>query len=333
MKKLLRIVGWAAAAVAGLAILTYGAAWAVAKSRYERQWTAHDADFPIPMPLGEAELVALHDERIAAGARSDDPLAGIDLDAIALERAVARGERIVATRAGCSGCHGPDFGGRTLVDEWIVGRWAAPNLTTGKGSITVDYRPSDWDLAVRHGLRHGGRTSTMPTLEFANLSDRELSDIVAYIRSMPAVDRESGTMRYGPMISFVFATKPDFIIAFDLDHQKAHVREPPAAGVTTEFGQHLVQVCTGCHGPGLSGGKIKGAPDRQVYPNLTPHESGLKDWTEADFMRALREGKRKDGSAISDAMPWKHYAGMSDEELKAIFAYLTALPPRAKGNR
>jgi mono/diheme cytochrome c family protein len=248
-------------------------------------------------------------------------------------RRAPRGERINATRAGCSGCHGEDFGGRALVDEWIIGRWAAPNLTTGKGSVTVDYRPSDWDHAVRHGLRHNGRTSAMPTVEFANLSDRELSDIAAYIRSKPAIDRESGTTRYGPILAYVFAGKPDFVAAFDIDHQNAHAREPPAAGVTAEFGQHLVQVCTGCHGPGLSGGKIEGDPDGTVYPNLTPHETGLRDWTEADFMRAIREGKRKDGSAISEAMPWKHYAGMSDEELKAIYAYLRYVPPRAKGNR
>jgi mono/diheme cytochrome c family protein len=333
MKKILKVLGWILLGIAGLAVAAYATAWGIAKYQHEKTWVAHEVDFPIPFPLGEAELAALRAERVAAGASAEDPLEGIDLGALALERAVARGDRIVATRAGCAGCHGEDFGGRALVDEWVVGRWAAPNLTTGTGSITADYRPSDWDHAVRHGLRHGSRTSTMPTLEFANLSDRELSDIVAFIRSKPAVDRESVAMRYGPMIAFVFAGKPDFIAAFDLDHQKPHAREPPAAAVTAEFGRHLAQVCIGCHGPGLSGGKIEGDPDGTVFPNLTPHESGLGDWTEADFLRAIREGKRKDGTAISEEMPWKHYAGMSDEELQAIYAYLRSLPPTAKGNR
>jgi mono/diheme cytochrome c family protein len=333
MKKFFRVLGYVLLGIVGVAVAAYATAWGIAKYRHEKKWVAHDVDFPVPFPLSEAELMSLRAERAAAGAPAGDPLAGVDLGALALERAVARGKRIVATRTGCSGCHGDDFGGRTLVDEWIVGRWAAPNLTTGKGSVTADYRPSDWDHAVRHGLRHGSRTSTMPTLEYANLSDRELSDIVAYIRSMPAVDRESGKMRYGPMIAYVFARKPDFIAAFSLDHQKPHAREPPSAGVTAEFGRHLVQVCIGCHGPGLSGGKIKGEPDGVVYPNLTPHDTGLKDWTEADFLRAIREGKRKDGSAISDEMPWKAYSAMSDEELKAIYAYLRSVPPTAIGNR
>ena len=53
----------------------------------------------------------------------------------------------------------------------------------------------------------------------------------------------------------------------------------------------------GCHGPNLSGGKVSGDPNMPLVANITPHESGLKGWTEADFIRALREGKRKDGTA------------------------------------
>ena len=319
MKKLLRILGWSLATIAGLAVIAYAVAWGIAKSRYGKQWVAHDAEFPVPFPLDDAELAALP--------------AGADPGALALERAVARGERIVSTRAGCSGCHGADFGGVALVDEWMLGRWAAPNLTTGRGSVTTGFDAADWDHAVRHGLRHDGRTSTMPAVEFTNLSDRELSDIVAFIRSKPPVDRTIGTMRFGPVFAFVFAGAPDFMVAFDLDHEAPHAREPPQTAVNVEFGAHLVQVCRGCHGPGLSGGKIQGDPGMPIVGNLTPHETGLKDWSEADFVRAIREGKRRDGSAISDYMPWKAYAKMSDDELKAIFAYLRTVPPLEKGNR
>ena len=333
MKKLLKVLGWSLLAIVGLAVIAYAIAWGIAKSRYERKWLAHEASFPIPFPLGDAELAALREERIAAGASTDDPLAGMDLQAIALARAIDRGERLVATRTGCSGCHGKDFGGADLLDILMLGHWAAPNLTTGKGSVTLDYTASDWDHAVRHGLRGNGRTSSMPAVEFTNLSDRELSDMVAYIRSMPPVDRTVGKMRFGPILSFVFAAKPDWVVAYNIDHQKAHVREPPPSSPTAEYGEHLVQVCRGCHGPGLSGGKIQGDPGMPIVANLTSHETGLKDWTEADFIRAIREGKRKDGSSISEYMPWKLYGAMSDDELKAIYAYLRTVPPKPKGNR
>ena len=70
-----------------------------------------------------------------------------------------------------------------------------------------------------------------------------------------------------------------------------------------------------------------------IVANLTPHETGLRDWTEGDFIRAMREGKRKDGTAISGFMPWKAYAQMGDAELRAIYAYLRTVPAVDKGNR
>jgi len=333
MTKALRILAVALLAIVAFGILAYGVAWGIAKSRYEKQWVAHDADFPIPFPLTEAELAALRADSIAAGAPADDPLVGMDLKAVALARAIDRGEQLVKSRVGCNGCHGTDFGGAVLVDALPVGRWAAPNVTAGKGSVTLTYTASDWDHAVRHGLRQGGRTSSMPAVEFTNLSDRELSDIVAFIRSQPPVDREVPKMRYGPVFAFVFASAPDYVVAYSIDHQKAHAREPPPATPTAAFGEHLVQVCRGCHGPGLSGGKIQGDPNMPIVANLTPDESGLKAWSESDFIRAIREGKRPDGSAISEYMPWKAYGQMSDDELKAIFAYLRTVPAKPKGNR
>jgi hypothetical protein len=82
----------------------------------------------------------------------------------------------------------------------------------------------------------------------------------------------------------------------------------------------------------LSGGTLAGDPDMPVVANLTPHFTGLKSWSEEDFIRALREGKRKDGTEISKMMPWQAYGQMSDTELKAVWAYLQTVPPLEKGN-
>lgn len=333
MKKLLKILGWSVIAIVVAALLAYGLAWWVTSSRYDKQWIAHDATFPIPFALGEAELAALRAERTAAGAPAVDPLAGVDLQAIALERAIARGKHLVDSRVNCNACHGKDFSGGVIVDVAVVGRWVAPNLTTGKGSVTLEYTAADWDHAVRHGLRRGGRTSSMPSQDFVNLSDHELSDIVAYIRGMPPVDRDLGPVKFGPVFTFMLATDSKALPASAIDHAKAHPVEPPETAPTAAFGEHLVQVCRGCHGERLSGGKLKGDPNMPIVANLTPHETGLKDWTEADFIRALREGKRQDGTAISEFMPWRAYGQMGDSELKAIWAYLQTVPSVEKGNR
>jgi mono/diheme cytochrome c family protein/cytochrome c553 len=332
VKRVLKYAAWALAAFVVVALAALFWAYQVATSRYEKQWTVHTADFPIPFPLREGELATLRAERIAAGAPANDPLAGVDLQAVALERAIGRGQHLVESRTNCNECHGKDLGGATVIDVAFVGHWVAPNLTTGDGSVTKNFTANDWDRAVRHGVRHNGRTSSMPVVEFLNLTDHELSDIVAYIRSLPPVNRDMGAVKLGPVFAFMIATDPKALGAFTIDHGKAHVVEPPVEETSVELGQHIVQVCRGCHGEHLSGGKLAGDPDMPIVANLTPHETGLKTWNETDFIRAIREGKRKDGTEISKMMPWQAYGRMKDTELKAVWAYLQTIPPLEKGN-
>lgn len=333
MRRVLKIVVWILGVVLVLALGASGIARVVAGRKYNKRWTTHDVSFPMPFPLSATELEALRAERLAAGAPAADPLAGVDLDAAALARAVARGEHLVKTRVACDGCHGADLGGQVLIDQAIVGYWAPPNLTGGPGGITSGFSAADWDRAVRHGVRHTGQSSSMPSTEFLNLSDHELSDIVVYIRSRPPVDRTTKPVGIGPVFSFVVAFGADALPAFAIDHQKTHPIEPPVEAASVELGEHIAQVCRGCHGEHLSGGKIAGDPNMPIVANLTPHETGLKGWTEADFFRALREGKRKDGTGILPQMPWKAYGQMNDVELKALWAYLQTVPPMARGNR
>lgn len=61
--------------------------------------------------------------------------------------------------------------------------------------------------------------------------------------------------------------------------------------------------------------------------NLTPHATGMKEWTEAEFIGAMRTGKhRGKGRPILPPMPWFAIAEATDEDLKAIWAYLKSIP-------
>jgi len=332
MRRFLKYVTWAAGVVLLLAIAATAVARIIAGRKYNTHWTTHTVSFPIPFPLSAVELETLRAERLAAGAPAADPLAGVDLKTAALTRAIRRGEHLVKTRVACNGCHGADLGGRVVIDQLIAGYWAAPNLTSGTGSITRGFTAADWDRAVRHGVRHTGQSSSMPSLEFVNLSDHELSDIAAYVQSRPPVNRTQKPIWIGPLFSFVVAFKSDTLLAFVIDHQKPHPAEPPVEAASVELGAHIAQVCRGCHGEHLSGGKVAGDPNMPIVANITPDETGLKGWTEADFFRALREGRRKDGTAIRPQMPWKAYGQMTDVELKALWVYLRTVPPLEKGH-
>ncbi len=80
--------------------------------------------------------------------------------------------------------------------------------------------------------------------------------------------------------------------------------------------------------PGLTG--FAGGWGVSYAANLSPDDTGIGNWTEAQFFKAIREGKSKglDGTRpLLPPMPWQQYRGLKDEDLKAIFAYLKSLPP------
>src|SRR4030095_8840977 len=87
MKRALKYVAWVLAAFVVVARAAFLWAYQVASGGYETQWTVHTADLPIPFPLREDELAALRTERIAAGAPANEPLAGVDIQAAAVQRA------------------------------------------------------------------------------------------------------------------------------------------------------------------------------------------------------------------------------------------------------
>ncbi len=68
-----------------------------------------------------------------------------------------------------------------------------------------------------------------------------------------------------------------------------------------------------------------------VSRNLTPHESGLKDWSDAEIERAIREGVRKDGTKLMPPMPYRAYQRIGDRDMTALIAYLRTLPPKPFG--
>lgn len=64
--------------------------------------------------------------------------------------------------------------------------------------------------------------------------------------------------------------------------------------------------------------------------NITPHETGIGNWTEAQFFKAIREGKYKgldNSRPLLPPMPWFAYKNFSDEDIKAIFAFLKTINP------
>lgn len=102
----------------------------------------------------------------------------------------------------------------------------------------------------------------------------------------------------------------------------------PLAAATAEYGAYLVPMCQGCHLPALTGG-LEIEPGAPKSANINRAAGGLASWTEAQFIAAMRSGKRPDGTDIASVMPWRTVGAMNDTELKALWAYL-GKPSRAE---
>ncbi len=97
--------------------------------------------------------------------------------------------------------------------------------------------------------------------------------------------------------------------------------------------------CIGCHtsrgGIDYAGGRGIATPFGTVYaPNLTPDdETGLGRWSEAEFWRAMHNGRSKDGHLLYPAFPYTSFTQVSREDSAAIYAFLRSLPPVAQPHR
>jgi mono/diheme cytochrome c family protein len=117
---------------------------------------------------------------------------------------------------------------------------------------------------------------------------------------------------------------------------------PASAQAPLERGRYLVEVlaaCGNCHTPkgpegDLPGKHLAGGFQFEepfgiwISPNITPDtETGIGRWTDAEIIRAIREGKRPDGRTLGPPMPFYLYRQLSDSDVTAVVAYLRTVPP------
>jgi len=319
--KVLKVVGVILLALVLVAVSGIFYFKASAKQRLDKDYRLSLSPVPIPYPLSSAELANLPEDRRDAAA----------LQAVALERALARGKHYLESRAGCGDCHGSDFGGKVIVENPALGRWVAPNIT--RGGVTKNYRPEDWDGIVRHGVLPSGKPAVMPAADFAGFSDQELSDIAAYIHSLPPVERVMPKSELGPIYSFFIVNGTVPISAEIIKHAAPHPTLPPDIAVTDELGRHLGATCKGCHGEGLAGGPIQGGdPAWPPARNITFDDTGLAKWSLDDFRKALKAGIRPDGTKLSPVMPISLTSKLAPEEVDALYLYLKSVPKKAFGS-
>lgn len=251
----------------------------------------------------------------------DIPASSLSLVVPSDSSGLERGRHLVRSVSVCSECHGQDFGGKVLIDSPPMGKLAASNLTHGRGGLPADYSDADWARAIRHGVGRDRRSLVfMPSEGFQAMDDADLGAVIAYMKTVPPVDRQMPRPHIGPLARMLHvAVGFPMLPAEGVQHgaqRTAHAESGPA------YGLYLSDLsgCRGCHGLALAGG---GGPG----PNITPGAIG--NWTQTDFSTAVRQGKAPGGRALSEEMPWKSFSKMTDNEVAALWEYARSVPPVA----
>lgn len=284
-------------------------------------------------------------------------VAAANIAAVSDPSVIARGRYLVHGPAHCADCHAPPAqkpkvdageeaelsGGYAL--KTFLGEMRAPNITsdgeTGIGRI------GDGDLArfFRHGIDRRGQVG-LPIMMFADLSDRDLTAIISYLRTVPPIRNAVAPSRYNVLGTI---TKAFFLEPFSPGSSPASSPDPaPEPGPTREYGGYLANTvanCASCHtarnmktgeytGPRFAGGLVirkSGDPDRiAISPNLTPdpRTGALAGWSRERFIGRMRQGSLRDWSP----MPWGPFSRMTDDDLGAIYLYLNGLEPVYRDN-
>ncbi len=229
----------------------------------------------------------------------------------------------------CESCHGKDLGG---VVNWFnagpLGTIDSANLTAGEGGIGQEFTSDeDYVRAIRHGIDPEGKPIFMPAVNSTSqLSDEDLGAIIAYIKTIPPVDRKTTGHHFTPLakILLVVGVLPALPVE-GVSHETQVTA--PERGVSVEYGGYLVNTndCRECHGKELAGAQFPDPTVKLITPNITPGgEVGF--WSEEEFFNTIRSGVTPSGHQLNEHMPWETYKLFTDDELKAIYMYLQSLP-------
>lgn len=205
-------------------------------------------------------------------------------------------------------------------------RLVAPNITPDKETGAGNWTDDMFARAIREGISHEGRVlhPQMWYGSFRSLSDEDLASVVVYLRSIPAVRNDL----------------PQTKLKKEREPGGEPLTEPvpqPDLSEPVQRGRYLVLVadCVGCHtaweaplNPGFfaGGNLIELGPEKTFSGNLTRDPSGISYYDEELFVEVLWTGHVK-ARKLSSIMPWVVFRNLTDEDSKAILAYLRARRP------
>jgi hypothetical protein len=250
---------------------------------------------------------------------------------------VARGKYITQGLLGCESCHSqkdwtqhgaPDIAGRELAGQVLPlpgfpGELVAPNLTPDAETGSAGWTDDQIARAIREGIKHDETTlfPIMPYSNYKNLSDEDLASVVVYLRALAPIRNPLPLSKVNFPVNYMVRSAPEPVTS---------PVESPASDALAR-GKYMVELGCGCHSvnenlPHAGGENLTGPWGSVVSANITPDPSGISYYNEATFITTLRTGYVK-ARKLNSIMPFGEFKNLSDDDLKAMFAYLRTVPP------
>ncbi|WP_310589233.1 c-type cytochrome [Dyadobacter fanqingshengii] len=265
---------------------------------------------------------------------------------------VARGEYLANHVTVCMDCHstrdwsryaGPLSGGfgaggeAFTQDMGFPGKFYAPNITP---YTLAEWTDGEIFRAVTTGVNKEGKAlfPVMAYHRFGQLDQEDIYSVIAYIRELPAIKKD------------IPESEPDFPVNILINTMpaKAAFTKRPSETDEVAYGKYLITAtgCVDCHsktekgsviaGTEFGGGMEFAGPNGIMRsPNITMHkQTGIGKWTKEAFVARFKAfvdsnyvSPKITPDAINTPMPWTMYAGMKEQDLNAIYAYLSTVKP------
>ena len=287
-------------------------------------------------------------------AKYPDVPAAENVTVVSTPEKVARGEYLSNHVSGCVICHaerdatkygGPlkpgtlGAGGEFFGDEAAGFVLYSKNITP---AAIGNWTDGELIRAFTSGVNRDGEPlfPIMPYPRYGRLSREDVESIVAYIRTLKPVEHTVPERKLPFPLPLIVRTMP------------AHgtLRPMPLRTDKRAYGEYLTNaaVCADCHTPvddmgaplpgrDYAGGTEFKLPNGAIVrpANITPDaDTGIGTWTEQQFIDKFKAWGSAEPRALSEAeqrentiMPWLYYAGMTSEDLSAIYTYLRTLKP------
>jgi hypothetical protein len=251
---------------------------------------------------------------------------------------LARGRYLTQGLLGCEECHSPhdwtqhgapmpsgkELSGQVLELAGFPGTIAAPNLTPDNETGASGWSDDQIARAIREGIKHDDTTlfPLMPYGAYRTLSDEDLASVVVFLRSLSPVRNSVPQTHINFPVNYLVRGAPEPV---------TEVVHGPNDSDILARGKYMATLGCGCHSavekiPYGGGEHLSGPWGEVTSANITQDSTGINYYSEATFITALRTGyvgARK----LNSIMPFGEFKNISDDDLKAIFAYLRSVPP------